>query len=870
MPSNAGGNEVVDDAFLKAWLIVAIYHDQGYVFQLGALSEAQEHLRRVYTQFNSFFEVPLSKHLQESFGITFPQVRERRARAGLRLPQAFHVESVDDLLFEPDGEFTILDEIEPLINSYRLGPPGSSLARYFEMARHETPLGRGELTPYYDHGVVSAIMLLRLHRELQRYVTELATFEEKGELSKFVPNEEIRQVISLLADELNSMSEVIKHTAAAIAVHNIDKNIWDPNVYSGARYDLSLETFQICLADNPLSFLLCLCDNLQDWDRPRFALPRDTDDHIRIDQHMLISACDHGIGVRFYPVAGQDELEEEQCFGRLRDVLCIFLSQEDVESLVCQDAMITRPDLLSTESIDQARARQRVELQRKYDLIDSKWRGYRSTIDSECDEWATEEERRSRRLRHFRAFLKWCEDAGYDYVKPAPSQDLERLYGHVKAEINDLNYVIPGTELDGRKIIEKIGAGGYGTVLKVQSQISPEAPLEALKVFHTSNFAEPELVARFTRGYHSMTTLQHPQITRVSSYMTIPRGYFMDFIEGENLATFMDRRPLRKHISTAKDRLALMVEVCHILEYAHQEGVRHRDIKPENIIMRWSEDKNRFEPVLTDFDLAWYMQAIALTVSGAELVGSYLYAAPEQKKPKEDTDLVHRPTVDIFSLGRLLYFVFTEQTPEEDVDLSERLYRCVKERYPELRSQLFPFELASIYRKATRILPRERFQRVQDLRMALEELLRLLGAMEGTFEERIFLHELALRLNGRIQYEKDAELAARGTVAIALTEGEIMVKSIYPDEGRPYLNVQVSVSQSALAILQQRTYKKARERLNSRIEKWVGQAQVNIYNAHKGTREDLFSYTFRVSMPEFTGANLEMLYGDFDALKSVL
>jgi hypothetical protein len=298
-PSIPDHIEELDRSFIKAWLVTAIYHDQGYVFELARQPDDDRHLNKVFTQFNRFFEAPLSEYLKEYFGLQLPKAKEVRSRVGLRLPQAFRANSFDDLLFEPDGESSVLDQVESLIDLSKLGPQGQSARQYFEMARSEKPLVEGR-NSFYDHGIASAVMLLRSHQELRRYVEDMVQADEIGALERFIPNDEIRQAIVILRDDLINSRELIRHAAAAIAVHNIDPTIWSPDLYAGPRYRLDLESFQVSLTDSPLAFLLILCDTLQDWDRPRFTLPRDTQDYSRLDQHLLISANDREVAVRFY------------------------------------------------------------------------------------------------------------------------------------------------------------------------------------------------------------------------------------------------------------------------------------------------------------------------------------------------------------------------------------------------------------------------------------------------------------------------------------------------------------------------------------------------------------------------------------------
>jgi hypothetical protein len=71
--------------------------------------------------------------------------------------------------------------------------------------------------------------------------------------------------------------------------------------------------------------------------------------------------------------------------------------------------------------------------------------------------------------------------------------EIGQIYSFILAEIHDLNFVIENTIIDDRTLVERIGAGGYGTVFKARTK---DGNIEALKIFHTSNFEQPELVDR--------------------------------------------------------------------------------------------------------------------------------------------------------------------------------------------------------------------------------------------------------------------------------------------------------------------------------------------------------------------------------------
>lgn len=127
-------------------------------------------------------------------------------------------------------------------------------------------------------------------------------------------------------------------------------------------------------------------------------------------------------------------------------------------------------------------------------------------------------------------------------------------------------------------------------------------------------------------------------------------AFSMSFVDGQNLSNISTRG------WTLEKKLEVFEEICQAVKFAHDNKIIHRDIKPANIVLD-SDDK----PVLTDFDLADLQTLRELT---ARTAGSLVYAAPEQLDPTHDFREYRRlPESDIFSLGRLLFFLLTETEP---------------------------------------------------------------------------------------------------------------------------------------------------------------------------------------------------------------
>jgi serine/threonine protein kinase len=108
-----------------------------------------------------------------------------------------------------------------------------------------------------------------------------------------------------------------------------------------------------------------------------------------------------------------------------------------------------------------------------------------------------------------------------------------------------------------------------------------------------------------------------------------------------------------------QERLRVFVEILRGVEAAHLKGITHRDIKAKNILV----NKDGSKVVVADFGIARFVteqiqQEAAITKPGDRLA-NFEYAAPEQLRPGQEID----EKTDIFSLGLLLYCIFTGVIP---------------------------------------------------------------------------------------------------------------------------------------------------------------------------------------------------------------
>src|SRR5436309_9392261 len=135
---------------------------------------------------------------------------------------------------------------------------------------------------------------------------------------------------------------------------------------------------------------------------------------------------------------------------------------------------------------------------------------------------------------------------------------------------------------------------------------------------------------------------------------------------------FVDGQTLREKQGTIsfKQAIDIGIQIADGLSAAHEKGIVHRDIKPENIMIR----KDGIAQIM-DFGLAKLRASgskISRLTKEGSTVGTAGYMSPEQVQGQEAD---HRS--DIFSLGVLLYELFTAVLPFKGVHETAIAYEIV-------------------------------------------------------------------------------------------------------------------------------------------------------------------------------------------------
>lgn len=246
----------------------------------------------------------------------------------------------------------------------------------------------------------------------------------------------------------------------------------------------------------------------------------------------------------------------------------------------------------------------------------------------------------------------------------------------------------PGVMIGPFKLMEEIGAGGFGLVFVAEQQ-QPVRRKVAIKVIKPGMDTR-EVVARFEAERQALALMDHPNIARVYEGGATPSGrpYFvMELVRGVPITEFCDQNQL-----SVRERLALFIHVCQAVQHAHQKGIIHRDLKPSNIMVSM-HDATPVVKVI-DFGVAKAVgqQLTEKTVYTrfTQMIGTPQYMSPEQAG-MSGLDVDTR--TDIYALGVLLYELLTGTTPFEKERLRtasyEEIRRIIREEEPPRPSTRF-------------------------------------------------------------------------------------------------------------------------------------------------------------------------------------
>ena len=242
-----------------------------------------------------------------------------------------------------------------------------------------------------------------------------------------------------------------------------------------------------------------------------------------------------------------------------------------------------------------------------------------------------------------------------------------------------------GDKFDDFEVLQLLGEGAYGKVLKVSSLINHK--IYAMKILDLGDNKDSSISKEIKEKYflsevELLKKLKHPNIVK----------YYKSFREDDNLYIIMeyfDNGDLDDYINVLgkgnnqnkKEEIwNIFYQSISGLNYLHSKGVVHRDIKPCNIFMT----KNKIIKI-GDFGVSALFKNVDIEKIKKltnTYVGTYEYMAPEIIKREKK----YNEKVDIFSMGCVFYEICclkTYQKKDTYIEDNHVKLRLIKNEIPK-------------------------------------------------------------------------------------------------------------------------------------------------------------------------------------------
>lgn len=232
-----------------------------------------------------------------------------------------------------------------------------------------------------------------------------------------------------------------------------------------------------------------------------------------------------------------------------------------------------------------------------------------------------------------------------------------------------------GAGLIDYTFLGQLGSGSFATVFRARH--NPTGKFVAIKQFQKIKLQDQEDIQAFINEINIHKIADHPMIASCFEVVENFDSYFlsMELVENDSLLNFINANA---GLSEAVAR-KIFCQIVLVLDYLHNTlNVIHRDLKAENILLDINGNIR-----LIDFGFSKKIHAASAMMS--TLCGSPAYAAPELVQ-----GIPYSKSVDLWSIGVILYAMVAGYLPFDDDNISVQIHHIITKEpeYPDTISPI--------------------------------------------------------------------------------------------------------------------------------------------------------------------------------------
>ena len=208
-----------------------------------------------------------------------------------------------------------------------------------------------------------------------------------------------------------------------------------------------------------------------------------------------------------------------------------------------------------------------------------------------------------------------------------------------------MSIIIKNTEYT---IIEELGKGGFGKVIKASNKSNNEE--YAIKIIPIKGETE-EQIKIFQNEANILSKFDCNNIVKYYDSFQDDNNFYilMELCDDETLRSFINKHKNNDTLIEEKDIINIIKQICMGIREMHNKKIIHRDLKPENIFM----NKNK-EIKIGDFGISKQLNLYKTHSLTLNKAGSNYYISPEIL-----INGIYNEKSDIWSLGCIMYELLT-------------------------------------------------------------------------------------------------------------------------------------------------------------------------------------------------------------------